>query len=103
MDTSGSGPLATSSGAGPNPAVLGVPSGPGWLVLRDCPLGGNGPPVGLALLHPKIGVALVDFAPTPADAAERFRRALDARRFPANFGGYPPIARVVLPADRLPE
>jgi hypothetical protein len=103
MDVSVAGPLATSPSAGPDAAVPGVPSGPGWIVLRDCPLGGDGPLVGLALLHPKIGVALVDFAPTPADAADRLRRALDARRFPAIFGGYPPIVRVVLPADRLPE
>ena len=69
MDTLAAGPLVTSaSAAGSDVAVPGVPSGPGWLVLRDCPLGGNGPPVGLALLHPKIGVALVDFAPKTGGA-----------------------------------
>jgi hypothetical protein len=104
MDVSAAGPLVTNAGAGRDAAVPGVPSGPGWLLLRDCPLGGGGPPVALALLHPKIGVALVDFVPAPrTDAADRLRRALDARRFPAIFGGYPPIVGVVLPADRLPE
>jgi hypothetical protein len=84
-------------------ALPGLPSGPGWLVLRDCPLGGGGPPVDLALLHPKIGVALVDFHGAARDAADRFRRALDARRFPAIFGGYPPVVRAVVPPDRLAE
>ena len=92
------------AGVRPYGAVaLGVPSGPGWQALRDCPLGDGGPLVGLALLHPKIGVALVDFAPGEGDAVERFKRALDAQRFPAIFAGYPPIVWVVLPEDRLPD
>ena len=74
--------------------------GRGWVVLRNCALGGGGRRVGLALLHPDVGVALVDFSPEATDAADRFRRALDARRFPAIFGGYPPVVRAVLPADR---
>jgi hypothetical protein len=90
------------------PALGSVTRGPalefdaafGWLVLRDCPLGGAGPRVGLVLLHPDVGVAFVDFSPKATDAAARLRCALDARRFPAIFGGYPPEARAVLPADR---
>ena len=105
MDTSAAAPPAADPNTAPAAAgaVPGVPSGPGWLVLRDCPLGGGGPPVGLALLHPKIGVALVDFAPTAVNAADRLKRELDARRFPAIFGAYPPIVGVVLPEDRLSE
>ena len=105
MDASVAGLPDTSQGhnTGPTAVVPGVPSGQGWLVLRDCPLGGGGPRVGLALLHPKIGVALVDFAPTAADAADRLRRALDDRRFPAIFGGYPPVVRVILPEEQLPD
>lgn len=74
--------------------------GPGWLVLRNCPLGGGGPRIGLALLHPNVGVALVGNAASEADPTERLRRALDARRFPAIFGGYPPIVRASLSRDR---
>ena len=76
---------------------------PGWLVLRNCALGDDGPRVGLVLVHPSIGVALVDFAREATDAVGRLRRAFDARRFPAIFGGYPPVARAVLPAVRLPD
>jgi hypothetical protein len=103
MDTSVAAPPATDPNTAPAATVPGVPSGPGWLVLRDCPLGGGGPPVGLALLHPKIGVALVDFAPTAVNAADRLRRELDVRRFPAIFGAYPPVVWTVLPEDRLSE
>jgi formylglycine-generating enzyme required for sulfatase activity len=73
--------------------------GAGWVVLRDCPLGGGGPRVDLVLIHPRLGVALVDLAPKAADddAAERLRRGLEARRFPAIFGGHPPIVRAILP------
>ena len=70
-------------------------------MLRNCALGGNGPHVGLVLVHAKVGVALVDFAPTATDPVGRLRHALDARRFPAIFGGYPPMARAVLSTDRL--
>lgn len=103
MDASAAGPLVSGSSVGQLDAEMpGLPSGPGWLVLRDCLIGG-GSPVDLALLHPKIGVALVNFADAKADASDRFRRALDARRFPAIFGGYPPIVRAVVPADRLAD
>jgi hypothetical protein len=91
-------PVEAARGATPGPSP-----GTGWTVLRDCALGGDGPPVALVLLHPGTGVALVDFAPNDTDAAGRFRAALDARRFPAIFGGYPPVVRAVLPADRLPD
>lgn len=108
MDASAAGPPVSSPDATPptGPAVPGLPSGPGWLVLRDCPVGGGGPPVDLALLHTRIGVALVHLADTAAaspDPADRFRRALDDRRFPAIFGGYPPVVGVAVPADRLAD
>jgi hypothetical protein len=106
MDAS---PTAAPPTAGPSRTPAGairgaVPGlGPGWLMLCECPLGG-GPPVQFVLLHPRVGVALVDFALTAdADAVGRLRRALAARRFAAAFGGHPPIVRATLPADRLPE
>ena len=81
----------------------GVEAGPGWIALRKCPLGDNGPRVTLALVHGGVGVALVEFEAKETDAARRLRRALDARRFPAIFGGYPPIVQVVLPASSSTE
>jgi hypothetical protein len=99
----------TPTSTGPNAATEDAPRRPmpelglGWLVLRDCALGGGGPRVKLALLHPNVGVALVDADGTAPDAEDRLRRALDARRFPAIFGDYPPIVRVVLPASRSGE
>ncbi len=75
----------------------------GWLVSRNCPLGGGGPRINLVLLHPSVGVALVDFAPKDTDAVGRFRSALDGRRFSAVFGGYPPTVRAILPTDRLSD
>lgn len=65
---------------------------PGWKALRDCPLGGDGPPVRLALLHPAIGVALIGpRAQGGPDPAARLRRRLEAVRFTAVFPGHLPI------------
>ena len=33
-------------------------------MLRNCALGGDGPRIDLALLHPRVGVAFVDFVAT---------------------------------------
>ena len=41
---------------------------PGWLVLRNCALGSVGPRAGRVPLHPRVGVALVDFTPEAATA-----------------------------------
>jgi hypothetical protein len=102
--TAGVPPDSTRRAAFDGAMVGAVPElGPGWVALRNCALGGGGPRVGLVLLHPSVGVALVDVVPKATDAAARLRRALDARRFPAIFGGYPPVARVVLPAERFPD
>ena len=102
--TAGVPPDSTHRAAFDGAMVGAVPElGPGWVALRNCALGGGGPRVGLVLLHPSVGVALVDVVPKATDAAARLRRALDARRFPAIFGGYPPVARVVLPAERFPD
>src|SRR3712207_2068299 len=70
---------------------------PGWTVLRDCALadGDHGAlaPVRYALLHPDIGIALLDILPgtTTPGAPDRLRRLLDAAGFRSAFGGYPPI------------
>jgi hypothetical protein len=78
-------------------------SGPDWIMLRNCALGGDGPRIELALLHPSVGVAFVDRVAEETNAVHRLRRALDARRFPAIFGGYPPMVRVVLPRGNAAE
>src|SRR3712207_3322865 len=55
---------------------------PGWRILRDCPLGGEGLPVRLALLHPAIGVVLIGRqAEGGPDPATRLRERLEVVRF----------------------
>src|SRR5689334_7496296 len=80
---------------------------PGWVVLRDCVLfddDARHPPRRLryALLHPSVGVALLDVGSdrTP-DAVARLRRRLDAAGFPTAFPGYLPMVYRSLPADDL--
>jgi len=88
-----------------------APAGPGegslrgWHVLRDCPLGGPGGVVlPYALLHPGMGVALLDLAPHRTPGAEALlRQRLDATRFSAIFPGSLPVAHLVLPPERLPD
>lgn len=69
---------------------------PGWVVLRDCLLADDGrgtqAPVRYALLHPEIGIALLDVLPgaTTPGAPHRMRRMLDATSFRLAFGDYPP-------------
>ena len=74
--------------------VAGWDVGAGWVALRNCPVGGDGPRVGLALLHPHVGVALIGTDPQLTDAATRLRHSLDARRFSAIFSGWPPIVQI---------
>ena len=87
-------------------AVASLP--PGWMMLSHCALGlATEPParVRYALLHPKVGVALLDIVPdrpTP-EPVERLRRALDRSEFRAIFGGWPPIVYRRLAPGQLPE
>lgn len=77
---------------------------PGWIVLSDCRIdGGDGPP-DIVLLHPAIGVALLEMEPRwTADAETRFRQRLDAIGFARHYPGHlPVIHRRLRPAD-LPE
>jgi hypothetical protein len=79
---------------------------PGWTLLRDCVLGPR-QMVHYALLHPDIGIALVDLAPGRLpEAVASLRRRLDQVGFRMEFGGMPPIVyRSLQPnqIDRLPE
>src|SRR3712207_4555403 len=86
-------PRADGPGAAPVPD--GMPLG-AWTVLRDCPLGGDGPLVPLALLHPARGVALVEpRRPGPGtDGPARLRARLEAVRFASIYPGHLPIVGV---------
>lgn len=76
---------------------------PGWVLLQDCHLGDAGAaPVRFALIHPEIGVALVDLAPALLpDAIVRLRQRLEAARFASIFPGHLPIVHRALPARQL--
>lgn len=85
--------------------------GPGWVALRGVRLAGwsgeapyTSVQIRYVLLHPEVGVALVDAAPdrTP-DAVKRLQRVLDAARFWAIFAGHLPIVQLSLGAVDLPR
>ncbi len=76
----------------------------GWICLRDCNLSGNlSRPVTIpfVLLHPEVGVALLDIGTTPATDPEAvLRQRLEAARFESIFPGYLPIVHLRLrPAE----
>ncbi|MBX6375857.1 MAG: hypothetical protein IRZ13_16700, partial [Acetobacteraceae bacterium] len=81
---------------------------PGWVVLQDCTLDGDDavPParLGRVLIHPDVGIALLDLMPGPAvpRAGERLRAMFDAVGFVGMFGGYPPVVHVRGPPRELP-
>lgn len=93
-------PSAEAPGVAPRP----LPSG--WRVLRDCNLSGrlNQPVlVPLVLIHPEVGVALIETAPgTGHDAETVLRARLAAARFEAIFPGSLPIIHLVLAAGEMP-
>lgn len=81
---------------------------PGWIALRGCVLdaGDAAPvPVRYALLHPQVGIALLDVVPgrTTPHAPDHLRRALDAVAFHAEFGCIPPILYFCTPVRVLPD
>lgn len=77
---------------------------PGWTALRGCVLdtGDAAPvPVAYALLHPQVGIALLDLVPgrTTPHAPDHLRRTLNA----AAFGCIPPILYFCIPVRALPD
>jgi hypothetical protein len=84
-----------------------VPLPSGWLCLQDCNLSGqlNQPVVvPFVLMHPDIGVALLDVAPISNPEAEIIlRRRLEAARFESIFPGFLPILHLRLDRADLPS
>jgi predicted nucleic acid-binding Zn-ribbon protein len=80
---------------------------PGWVALRGCVLDTGDAPVRVryALLHPQVGIALLDVVPgqTTPNAADHLRRKLDAAAFHAEFGCTPPILYLCIPVRVLPD
>ena len=84
-----------------------VPLPPGWLCLQDCNLSGqlNRPLVmPFVLMHPDVGVVLIDVAPASnPDAEAVLRRRLEAAHFESIFPGFLPILHLRLDRADLPS
>ena len=81
---------------------------PGWVALRGCVLDADDAAparVRYALLHPQVGIALLDVVPgqTTPNASDRLKRKLDAVEFNAEFGCIPPILYFCIPVRVLPD
>src|ERR671912_15642 len=80
----------------------------GWIVLRGCELAGGDAGararVGYALLHPDVGIALLDVLPgaTTPDAPDLLRRSLDGGASRELLGGSPPMVHLRVPTRSLP-
>jgi hypothetical protein len=74
-----------------------------WTLLRHRRIGGEAAePVDVVLIHPEIGVALVDEAPRdPAASARRLREYFDQQRFGEFFPGDLPIVTLSVAADEF--
>src|SRR5713101_8080050 len=74
-----------------------------WTLLRHRRIGAEeAEPVEVVLVHPEIGVALVDQAPRdPALSARRLRKHLDQQRFAEFFPGDLPIVALSVAADEF--
>jgi hypothetical protein len=76
----------------------------GWIVLSDCRIGGGDGPPDIVLLHPTIGVALLEMEPRwTADAETRFRQRLEAIGFARHYPGHLPVIHRRLRPTDLPE
>ncbi|WP_043363538.1 hypothetical protein [Belnapia sp. F-4-1] len=78
----------------------------GWICGRHCDIGGDpGRPVrvDLVLLHPGLGVALLDFGERTEGAEQVLRARLEEARFGAIFGGFLPVLHGSLGNDEVPD
>lgn len=105
LDRSVAGGARERQEAGPQSMMVPLP--PGWLCLQDCNLSGqlNQPVVvPFVLLHPDVGVALIDVTPIANPEAEIvLRRRLEAARFGSIFPGFLPILHLRLDRADLPS
>jgi hypothetical protein len=72
-----------------------------WTLLRHRRVGGGDELVEVVLVHPEIGVALVDEARDPAPSADGLRDYLDQQRFGEFFPGDLPIVSLRIAADEF--
>lgn len=78
----------------------------GWVCGRHCNIGGD--PVrpmrmDLVLMHPGLGIALLDIGERTEKAEEVLRARLEEARFGAIFGGYLPVVHGCLGPDEVPD
>jgi hypothetical protein len=92
---------ASRSNAAPGPPIATLSRLPEpWTLLRDRRIGAPGAPVSLVLVHPQIGVALVDEAARDSAAgAEALRDLLARERFGEYFTGELPIVSLGIAWD----
>lgn len=106
LDRSGAGGVGRGERSPDGAPSMMVPLPPGWLCLQDCNVSGqlNQPVVvPFVLMHPDIGVAMIDIAPVQNPEAEQIlRRRLDAARFESIFPGFLPILHLRLDRADLP-
>jgi hypothetical protein len=97
-------PILAQEAAAPRPAQPSIVP-PGWIGLERCNLSlapGQVLEVAHVLLHPEVGVALIDVAPVRTrDAEAVFRTRLETARFAAIFPGYLPVLHLQVPPGAL--
>lgn len=78
----------------------------GWVCGLNCDIGGEpGRPVriDLVLMHPTLGIALVDRKTRTEHAEDTLRERLEEARFSAIFSGYLPVLHCAIQPDELPS
>ncbi|MBK1659459.1 hypothetical protein, partial [Paracraurococcus ruber] len=95
-------PSLAQDTAGPTPPQA---ASPGWIGLQRCnisPVASQVLEMPHVLLHPEIGVALIDIAPGQTPHAESaFRARLEAARFAAIFPGHLPVVQLQFQPEDL--
>jgi hypothetical protein len=77
-----------------------------WVLLSDRRIGGTDgtEPIDVVLIHPEIGVALIDEAPRdPAGALGAFQTYLAAQRFAAFYPGELPVVTLSIAPEQIEE
>jgi len=75
-----------------------------WTLLIDRRIGDGLEPVDVVLIHPEIGIALVDNAPRdPAASAAALRARLESERFSEFFPGELPVVALSVASEEIAE